>query len=144
MTIKSIMTSSILEQAGAEPIAELNKGELSNSSHNMLSPGFYFLVLPETGLCHARYFCGRQRSGKGFYEVVKSINYGLSEVSRKLSNKKFIVMFIDAEKMKPLTTGWKKGQISMIFTRSHSDNFQNLSEINRILNDNFKFVAQKY
>ncbi|YP_010278171.1 hypothetical protein KNT57_gp004 [Shigella phage KNP5] len=46
--------------------------------------------------------------------------------------------------MKPLTTGFGKGQLALAFTRNHHSEYQTLEEMNRMLADNFKFVLQAY
>lgn len=149
--MKSIMTVNILEKAGAERVSTLSpvlgrgysRVELDPSSHDMATPGFYFLVNQVSGLVHARFFVGNTRSRTGFNNVVSQINARRSCPMMNLYNT-FAVYFIAHDKMKPLTTGWGKGQIAMAFTRSHNSDTQTLSELNRMLNDNFKFVVQKY
>lgn len=142
--MKTIMTVDTLTNAGSEAVAVMTNGVLSETSHDMATPGFYFVVKAFTGLVHARFYFGRQRSKRGFADTLVSINSGRTEVTRKLQHGEFIIHFIAAEKMKPLTTGWGKGQLAMAFTKSHRDSFQNLEEMNRTLNDNFRFVLQKY
>lgn len=141
---KTIMTARILLNAGAENIAELSKGRLPHfTSHDNSQPGFYFFVNKKTQLCHARFFAGRQRSAQGLNGIINNINrVDTSSVGLKLRSGEYFILFIHADKMKPLTTGWEKGQIAMAFTRSYKSDYQTLSEMNLILKDNFKFVLQ--
>lgn len=150
--MKTFMTVNILEKAGAERVSTLSpvlgrgysRVALDPTSHDMATPGFYFLVHSVSGLVHARFFVGNTRSRTGFNNVVSMINRRYSTPMTQLLGKTFAVYFIAHDKMKPLTTGWGKGQIAMAFTRSHNSDAQTLSELNRMLNDNFIFVVQKY
>lgn len=141
---KTIMTVQDLKKAGSEVVTILDRGEINPTSHDLATPGFYFLVNTKTGLVHARFYFGRQRSQTGFRDTLTSIRSGRTGVTRKLQKGTYLVEFIAAEKMKPLTTGFGKGQIAMAFTASHNDRYQNLEEMNRTLADNFSFVLQKY
>lgn len=113
---------------------------------DLAKPGFYFLMDPVTESCVARFFVGRQRSKSGFRAVVSHIKTCRSQVGATISvySKKYNIIFVSLDKMKALTTGYGKGKWALKFTKQHSGNFQNLSEINRMLNDNFKFYAQGY
>lgn len=114
----------------------------------LAEPGFYFMVKGNSNSrsVAARFYVGRQRSKSGFMNVLSQIRQGRSQLGRTMKSNSVVytVYFIPANKMKPLTTGFGKGQIAMTFTRQHNDSFQNLEEMNRMLNDNFKFTLQSY
>lgn len=116
------------------------------------SPGFYFLVpLPTLGEqdpdVYARFYVGRQRLKCGLENVAAQLRLQRSMTGKKImgTNFQFDVYYINIKNIKPLTTGYPKtGKIALALTRKHKGDYQNLEELNRILNDNFKFVAQKY
>ena len=151
--MRNYMTKEDLENAGAVQVLTVKNGEPLGYVDNSIlaTPGFYFMVrfsslLSRTNLVAARFYVGRQRSKSGFMNVLSQIRAGRSQLGRTMSNNNVIydVMFIPANKMKPLTTGFGKGQLALTFTRQHNDSFQNLEEMNRMLNDNFKFTLQSY
>lgn len=113
---------------------------------DLAKPGFYFLVDPITESCVARFFVGRQRSKSGFRAVASHIKSCRSKVGAAISvySKKYNIVFVSLDKMKALTNGHGKGKWALKFTKQHSDDFQNISEMNRMLNDNFKFYTQAY
>ncbi|ARB05775.1 hypothetical protein fHeYen901_2 [Yersinia phage fHe-Yen9-01] len=147
---KVFLSAEMLEEAGAEIIGVVSYGEWDAvvSKEITTRPGFYFMVpagqvLP---VCSARFYVGRQRSNSGFDSTLSTLRNKDTSTSRFILSRpySFNVYFIDALKMKPLTTGFGKGQLKMIFTRSHNEEFQNLHEMNRMLNDVFFFPGQKY
>ena len=151
--MRNYMTKEDLKNAGAVQVLTVKNGEPLGYVDNSIlaTPGFYFMVrfsslLSQTNLVAARFYVGRQRSKSGFMNVLSQIRAGRSQLGRTMSNNNVIydVMFIPANKMKPLTTGFGKGQLALTFTRQHNDSFQNLEEMNRMLNDNFKFTLQSY
>lgn len=151
--MRNYMTKEDLENAGAVQVLTVKNGEPLGYVDNSIlaTPGFYFMVrfsslLSRTNLVAARFYVGRQRSKSGFMNVLSQIRAGRSQLGRTMSNNNVLydVMFIPANKMKPLTTGFGKGQLALTFTRQHNDSFQNLEEMNRMLNDNFKFTLQSY
>lgn len=121
-----------------------HKDILSNS-------GFYFLVSkfggPFNSPCvSARFYVGNQRSKQGFSAVLSHIRQRRSQLARTIANNNvpYTVFYLPASKMKPLTTGFGKGQLALTFTRNHHSEYQTLEEMNRMLADNFKFVLQAY
>lgn len=145
---KSLLTVDLLNKAGAVVIGSIKNGEWVNGSpdrEECARPGFYVLVNPAQ-YATARFYVGRQRTKSGFYNVMSQIRQGRSQLTRTLANNGVIydVYFVPVEKMKPLTTGYQKGQLALMFTPKHNYEYQNLEEMNRILNDNFIFSLQKY
>ncbi|QOQ37643.1 nucleoid disruption protein [Escherichia phage vB_EcoM_WL-3] len=117
----------------------------------MSNPGFYFLVSkfggPFDSPCvSARFYVGNQRSKQGFSAVLSHIRQRRSQLARTIANNNvpYTVFYLPASKMKPLTTGFGKGQLALAFTRNHHSEYQTLEEMNRMLADNFKFVLQAY
>ena len=146
--MKTLLTVSILEKAGATALGKIKNADWFNGepAREVLSePGFYFLVNPGS-YTTARFYVGRQRSKCGFSNVLSQLNRGRSQLGRTLRSNDVIydVFFVPVSKMKVLTTGYNKGQLSLMFTKSHKEAFQNLEEINRMLNDNFLFGLQSY
>lgn len=151
MTNRNHMTRADLNSVGAQSICLIRNGETVKYVHPdvLAEPGFYFLVkhnfLTSQSVV-ARFYVGRQRSKQGFNATLSHIRQGRSQLARTLAsnNVTYEVLFVPIEKMKPLTTGFGKGQLKMLFTARHNEEYQNLQEMNRMLNDNFKFVLQSY
>lgn len=139
-----------LNNAGATVIGTIKGGEwfLGTPYKDILSkPGFYFLVNEFDGSCvSARFYVGNQRSKQGFSAVLSHIRQRRSQLARTIANNNvpYTVFYLPASKMKPLTTGFGKGQLALAFTRNHHSEYQTLEEMNRMLADNFKFVLQAY
>lgn len=144
------MTVTDLNNAGATVIGTIKGGEwfLGTPHKDILSkPGFYFLVNEFDGSCvSARFYVGNQRSKQGFSAVLSHIRQRRSQLARTIANNNvpYTVFYLPASKMKPLTTGFGKGQLALAFTRNHHSDYQTLEEMNRMLADNFKFVLQAY
>lgn len=147
---RKYMTRADLEAVGATVVCTVKNGETIGYVDNeiLAEPGFYFMVKGSTPFRQvaARFFVGRQRSKSGFANVLSQIRQGRSQLGRTLSSNGnlYDVYFVPAQKMKPLTTGFGKGQLSLMFTPKHKDEYQNFSEMNRMLNDNFQFILQSY
>jgi hypothetical protein len=148
--VRNYMTRADLEAVGATVVCAVHNGKTVGYVDNetLAEPGFYFMVkgsLPWRQVA-ARFFVGRQRSKSGFGNVLSQIRQGRSQLGRTLSSNGNVydVYFVPPQKMKPLTTGFGKGQLSLMFTSKHKDEYQNFSEMNRMLNDNFKFILQSY
>lgn len=148
--VRKYMTISDLESVGAVNVLTVKNGHpVGYVERDVLSePGFYFMVKGSapTRAVAARFYVGRQRSKTGFMNVLSQIRQGRSQLGRTMSrnNILYTVFFVPVTKMKPLTTGFNKGQLALMFTRKHEEEFQNLEEMNRMLNDNFKFILQSY
>lgn len=148
------MTVTDLNNAGATVIGTIKGGEwVFGTPHKdiLSNPGFYFLVSkfggPFDSPCvSARFYVGNQRSKQGFSAVLSHIRQRRSQLARTIANNNvpYTVFYLPASKMKPLTTGFGKGQLALAFTRNHHSEYQTLEEMNRILADNFKFVLQAY
>ncbi|EKH7476267.1 naphthalene 1,2-dioxygenase [Escherichia coli] len=147
------MTVTDLNNAGATVIGTIKGGEwfLGTPHKDILSkPGFYFLVSEfdgSYGSCvSARFYVGNQRSKQGFSAVLSHIRQRRSQLARTIANNNmaYTVFYLPSSKMKPLTTGFGKGQLALAFTRNHHSEYQTLEEMNRMLADNFKFVLQAY
>lgn len=148
------MTVTDLNNAGATVIGTIKGGEwvFGTPRKDILSnPGFYFLVSkfggPFDSPCvSARFYVGNQRSKQGFSAVLSHIRQRRSQLARTIANNNvpYTVFYLPASKMKPLTTGFGKGQLALAFTRNHHSEYQTLEEMNRMLADNFKFVLQAY
>lgn len=144
------MTVTDLNNAGTTVIGTIKGGEwfLGTPHKDILSkPGFYFLVNEFDGSCvSARFYVGNQRSKQGFSAVLSHIRQRRSQLARTIANNNvpYTVFYLPASKMKPLTTGFGKGQLALAFTRNHHSEYQTLEEMNRMLADNFKFVLQAY
>ncbi|VUF56068.1 hypothetical protein [Escherichia phage T4_ev240] len=148
------MTVTDLNNAGATVIGTIKGGEwVFGTPHKdiLSNPGFYFLVSkfggPFDSPCvSARFYVGNQRSKQGFSAVLSHIRQRRSQLARTIANNNvaYTVFYLPASKMKPLTTGFGKGQLSLAFTRNHHSEYQTLEEMNRMLADNFKFVLQAY
>lgn len=148
--MRKYMTRGDLTKAGAVTVAYVKNGNTVGyiMPEVLAEPGFYFMVKGalDTRLVAARFFVGNQRSAQGFNATLSHIRQGRSQLARTMANNNVIyeVLYLPQSKMKSLTTGFKKGQLALAFTRQHSSEMQTLSELNRILNDNFKFVLQNY
>ncbi len=151
--MRNIMTFTDLDNAGAELIGSIRNGDWvagAPSREITEREGFYFLVFSDEAASYlgasARFFVAKQRSKAGFESVLSHIRSGRSQLGRTLCSNwvTYGVFWIPANKMKPLTTGYGKGQLALAFTRQHSSDAQTYSELNRILNDNFIFTMQKY
>ncbi|UDY80657.1 nucleoid disruption protein [Shigella phage CT01] len=148
------MTVTDLNNAGATVIGTIKGGEwVFGTPHKdiLSNPGFYFLVSkfggPFDSPCvSARFYVGNQRSKQGFSAVLSHIRQRRSQLARTIANNNvpYTVFYLSASKMKPLTTGFGKGQLALAFTRNHHSEYQTLEEMNRMLADNFKFVLQAY
>lgn len=148
------MTVTDLNNAGATVIGTIKGSEwVFGTPHKdiLSNPGFYFLVSkfggPFDSPCvSARFYVGNQRSKQGFSAVLSHIRQRRSQLARTIANNNvpYTVFYLPASKMKPLTTGFGKGQLALAFTRNHHSEYQTLEEMNRMLADNFKFVLQAY
>lgn len=148
------MTVTDLNNAGATVIGTIKGGEwVFGTPHKdiLSNPGFYFLVSkfggPFDSPCvSARFYVGNQRSKQGFSAVLSHIRQRRSQLARTIANNNvpYTVFYLPSSKMKPLTTGFGKGQLALAFTRNHHSEYQTLEEMNRMLADNFKFVLQAY
>lgn len=145
------MTRHNVLSAGACTVAYVKNGEYQNgkpSKEIAAQPGFYFFVKgeAESRIVAARFYVGNQRSAQGLDGVLKNIRSARSQANRTMNTNGVLyeVLYIPASKMKPLTTGFGKGQIAMASTRNHSSDLRTLEEMNRILADNFKFILQAY
>ena len=148
------MTVTDLNNAGATVIGTIKGGEwVFGTPHKdiLSNPGFYFLVSkfggPFDSPCvSARFYVGNQRSKQGFSAVLSHIRQRRSQLARTIANNNmaYTVFYLPASKMKPLTTGFGKGQLALAFTRNHHSEYQTLEEMNRMLADNFKFDLQAY
>ncbi|UPW42370.1 nucleoid disruption protein [Salmonella phage CF-SP2] len=148
MTRRTFLSIETLSKAGATVIGIIKNANWVGGvpmEEELSRPGFYFIT-NIAGFAVSRSYVGRQRSKTGFSNTLSQFRQGRSQLGRTLSNNNqvYSVVFVPVEKMKPLTTGHGKGQLSLAFTRKHEDAFQNLEEMNRMLNDNFKFIMQKY
>lgn len=109
--------------------------------------GFYFFVSKSTSNVVARFYIGRRRSQCGFENGVRRhILAEKTSVGKSImnANTDFYVFYVPSENMKTLTTAFGKNKIGQMLTRPHNDRYQNLEEINRMLNDNFVFTFQKF
>lgn len=148
------MTVTDLNNVGATVIGTIKGGEwVFGTPHKdiLSNPGFYFLASkfggPFDSPCvSARFYVGNQRSKQGFSAVLSHIRQRRSQLARTIANNNvpYTVFYLPASKMKPLTTGFGKGQLALAFTRNHHSEYQTLEEMNRMLADNFKFVLQAY
>ncbi|AVH86092.1 putative nuclear disruption protein [Escherichia phage vB_EcoM-G28] len=148
------MTVTDLNNAGATVIGTIKGGEwVFGTPHKdiLSNPGFYFLVSkfggPFDSPCvSARFYVGNQRSKQGFSAVLSHIRQRRSQLARTIANNNvpYTVFYLPSSKIKPLTTGFGKGQLALAFTRNHHSEYQTLEEMNRMLADNFKFVLQAY
>lgn len=140
-----VMTITHLESVSAKFVGALTYGVMTQEPQvNLAEPGFYFAVRKQTGLVHARFFVGKTRSATGFMNVVSKVNQKRSFTMNAMCNNQYDIFFVAIDKMKPLTTGFGKGQLALAFTRQHTSSYQTMDELNRLLADNFKFVLQKY
>ena len=148
--MRDYMTRGDLKAVGATVVCTVKNGEIVGyvDPSILAEPGFYFMVKSAKAwrAVAARFYVGRQRSKSGFANVLSQIRQGRSQLGRTLSSNGNVydVFFVPPQKMKPLTTGFGKGQLSLMFTSKHKDEYQNFSEMNRMLNDNFKFILQSY
>lgn len=148
--MRKYMTRSDLLAVGATHVVSVKNGETVGyvDKSVLAEPGFYFMVKGSADWRQvtARFFVGDTRSRTGFMNVLSQIRQGRSHLGRALASNNIVydVLYVPASKMKPLTTGFGKGQLKLAFTRNHHSEFQTLSEMNRLLNDNFKFILQSY
>lgn len=151
--VKPYMKIENLTKAGAAKVAVLTRNlNLIESIVDQTTPkadltrdGFYFLVNSDN-IVVARYYVGRQRSKAGFAHVITKMKREVTSTNTKIkeSFQLYDVLYLPTSAMKPVTTGVNKGPVALLLTRQHNDRFQNLEEMNRMLNDNFKFLYQKY
>ncbi|UYM28921.1 nucleoid disruption protein [Serratia phage vB_SspM_LC53] len=148
MTNRKAMTRGILKAVGATTVCHIKNGNTVGYVDNevLAQPGFYFVVkgAADHRQVAARFAIGRQRSGQGFRGVLGNIRSDRSQANRTMhyNGVLYEVLYLPIEKMKPLTIGFGKGQLALAFTRRHNDEFQNLTEMNLMLGDNFKFILQ--
>ena len=152
-TTRSHMYLKDLKLAKAQHIARLTaKGNLYEPFtdeppvSNLNAPGFYFFAHVKRGEVYARFYVGRQRTKSGLRNIVSQIRRRRTKTGEALCStlEAFDIYFVSLDKLKVLTNGFGKGKLALAFTAQYSDDFQNLEEQNRMLNDNFKFWAQKY
>ena len=146
---RSNMRLKDLRNVGAKQVATFStNGVLSKSSDDvdLSKPGFYFMVHRCYGTVAARFFVGIQRSKSGFANTASQLRNRRTSVGSRImnSNSSFDVYFLSIDKMKPLTTAFGKGKLATVLTLAHSSKYQTMDELNRMLNDNFKFYAQAY
>ncbi|ADG60151.1 Ndd-like nucleoid disruption protein [Acinetobacter phage Acj9] len=151
---RSIMTRKDLKLAKAQHIATTTRVTMVLSEpkideppvSDLTKPGFYFFVHPVTQVVVSRFYVGQQRTKAGLRAIVSHLRTTRSTPGKimKALSTPFDVYFIPVDKMKVLTNGFGKGKWALKFVRQHSGDFQNLEEMNRMLNDNFKFYAQSY
>ncbi len=153
MNKKSTLNLSDLKLCKAQHIARMTATGKLFEPHTTEPPvsdlaaiGFYFFVHAKRATTYARYYVGRQRSKSGLKNIVSQIQLKRSTTGEILVEtlEAFDIYFVSLDKMKALTNGFGKGKFALKFTRQHAAEFQNLEEMNRMLNDNFKFLAQKY
>lgn len=142
------LTRGILLAAGATHVVSIKNGKTVGYVDNsvLALPGFYFCVKGSADWRQvaARFAIGRQESGQGFRGVLSNIRSDRSQANRTMHYNDVVydVLYIPIEKMKPLTTGFGKGQLALAFTKRHNEAFQNLTEMNRMLAHNFNFILQ--
>lgn len=151
---KIVLTLDILRESKAELIGVFHKnGDFCKPFTNtypivdLMRQGFYFFVNKTSDEVSARFYMGRRRSECGFENgCLRKIRKHDTKVGEAimLADTSFDVYYISSEKMKRLTTAFGKGKMLTMMTSSHNDRYQNLEEMNRMLNDNFKFEFQKY
>lgn len=145
---KTLMTRDVLTSVGATTIGHIKNGKTVGRIPDevMAQPGFYFVVKGEgpNRLVAARFAIGRQKTRQGFKGVLSNIRSDRSHANRTMhyNDVTYEVLYLPIEKMKPLTTGIGKGQLALIFTKRHDESFQNLTEMNQMLADNFTFALQ--
>lgn len=145
LTTKDLLASKAVQVAILTKDGFLKNHDLLQKEADTSLQGFYFLV-DENDKTVARFYIGRQRSKCGMECTTRHIRNKRSKVCKLImeSEKQYDVYYIPTEKMKPLTTGYAKGKLAMMVTRSHNDRYQNIEEMNRMLSDNFKFSFQKF
>lgn len=144
---KLFMTKDHLNLCNVSKIGTIEKGVMKEvvKGANLSAPGFYFLVKEDDGLVYTRYYVGRQRNKRGFTHIASKIRRMDSGVNACLyEGGLFDVYFLPHTDMKEITNAFGKGALKTFMTRRHSDDFQNLEELNRMLSDNFRFVLQAY
>ena len=146
---RSVMQTKALVRAKAKIIGTMNQeGILSTSAtaDELAAPGFYFFGHRERQTVYARFYMGRTRSKTGLRNVVSQLRRQRSSVGVKLINAQtiFDIYYLPIDGMKEFTNAFGKGKIGQILSRVHKDSYQNLEEMNRMLNDNFRFNAQGY
>lgn len=156
-TVKTYLTLDALLNAGADVVCSVVNGNPVQINENgkhvpvrlgqstKSAPGFYFMVEPGEKTA-GRFYIGRQRTKIGLDAVLSHIRTGRSRMARQMANdfRVYDLLFIPVGSMKKLTTAYGKGSVRSMFTSEHNEAFQNLEEMNRMLNDHFKFTMQKY
>ena len=155
--MKTLITEAKLINAGAEIVAVMDKTSKDKTAFEIISqesatrPGFFFVVGNDFPDVVARFFIGNQRNNKGFAEKISRWK-GNIQSCRSLTDmnmwnlvyKKGVKIYFLPYKNTKYLTYPEKGQISMMFSGPHKSELQTMSEINRILNDLYKFAFQKY
>mgnify|MGYP004706979409 FL=1 len=145
----STLYKSDISNAGAEPAFQLTATTKSSNMNPILSqPGFYFLVNATNNVVVARYFVGNQRSKVGFNEKIPRFTTSpRSEVDKNicesLEHVEYTIMYMPYSNMKYIINP-DRGQLQLMFTKSHTSVCQNFSEINRILNDLYSLTFQAH
>lgn len=148
MTTKIALSRHMLTSVGATTIGHIKNGRTIGHIPDevMAQPGFYFVVKGEgpRRMVSARFAIGRQKTKQGFRGVLSNIRSDRSQANRTMhyNGVTYEVLYLPVEKMKPLTTGFGKGQLSLMFTKRHEEAFQNLTEMNQMLADTFSFTLQ--
>lgn len=138
-----------LTSAKGQIIGTWAMGVFSPSTEfDLNTKGFYFFLDPRANVCLARFFVGEQRSAQGFAAVLTHIRLRRSRVAELMmipeKTGNLMVVHVPVVRMKYLTSAFAKGRIAKAFSRTLSDPYQNMSQVNRQLNDIFKFKLQKY
>lgn len=141
--MKQNLLLSDLVHCGAKNVSVFNKSVI-NRYGDISKPGYYFVFAHDDERCLARYYCGRQRTQQGFTRAISHIRTGRSNVSRSIIDRGTIsVYYIPVEKIKHLLNK-NRSFFVKTFSRTQSDIFENISEVNLLLSDQYKFLYQDY
>ena len=149
--LRKVMTRDDLHYAGMKHVGKFTKdGKLTDLNvqefpHDANIPGFYFFLNTYTDEVWARFYIGRQRTKGGLQKILSQLRTqrGSTAIQMMNADTYFRIYYVSPTNMKPLTNAFGKSTLGQMFTRQHSEEYQNFEEMNRMLNDNFIFVAQK-
>lgn len=139
------LTESMLVSANAKYLGGFSSKMNNIDPNALINEGYYFITATDDPYVQARFFAGRQRCNQGFGRKLNMIRQGVSGVDKALLQLGTLhVYYIAPEQIKHLFAKVEKGWFKKNFPKTHATIFQNLNEVNRMLNDKFIFNLQKY
>ena len=146
---RSNMKLEDLREAGATHVAQIDvSGNLKTNVMtypDMSATGFYFLVDRHNSEVVARFYVGAGPGNNSSFEnTVAQIRLRRTAVARKIMDLEtyFDVYFIKVKDMKPVIKDNASGKVAELLGPENSTKYSSISELNKLLNTNFKFRTQ--